>query len=48
MVKQEGVVPRRLTYPQSEATINAPHYSEATSGLSVGNTVTPRIWWDKQ
>ena len=43
-----GVIPRRLTYPQSEATINAEHYSDAVSRLSDGNTMTSRMWWDKQ
>jgi hypothetical protein len=42
-----GVIPRRLTYPQSEATINAEHYSDAVSRLSDGNTMTSRMWWDK-
>jgi hypothetical protein len=41
-----GVIPRRLTYPQSEATINAEHYNEAVSGLSDGNKMTSRMWWD--
>jgi hypothetical protein len=42
-----GVIPRRLTYPQSEAAINTEHYNEAVSRLSNGNTMLSRVWWDK-
>lgn len=41
-----GTIPRRLTYPQSEATINAANYGEAVSRLSDGNKMTSRMWWD--
>jgi hypothetical protein len=42
-----GTIPRRFTYPQSEASANAANYSDAVSRLSGGDKMTSRIWWDK-
>jgi hypothetical protein len=43
-----GIIPRRFTYPQSEATINAENYKDAVSRLSDGNSMISRVWWDKE
>ena len=45
--KTGGVIPRRLTYPLEEASTNPDNYNDAVSGLSDGNTMTSRMWWDK-
>lgn len=42
-----GTIPRRFTYPASEATINAANYSDAVSRYSDGDKMTSRMWWDK-
>jgi hypothetical protein len=42
-----GNIPRRFTYPQSEASTNATHYSAAVSRLANGDRMTSRVWWDK-
>ena len=41
-----GTIPRRFTYPQSEAGTNATNYNTAVSHLSNGDKMTSRIWWD--
>lgn len=41
-----GTIPRRFTYPTSESTINSTNYEEAVSGLSNGDAMTSRVWWD--
>lgn len=45
--KTGGTIPRRLTYPLSEGSINTQNYNEAVSRLSDGNTMISRMWWDK-
>jgi len=42
-----GNIPRRFTYPQSEASTNAAHYNAAVSRLANGDRMTSRVWWDK-
>jgi hypothetical protein len=42
-----GNIPRRFTYPQSEASTNAAHYNAAVSRLTNGDRMTSRVWWDK-
>ena len=43
-----GTIPRRFTYPESEATSNQENYMEAVSRLSDGDKMTSRVWWDKE
>ncbi len=43
-----GTIPRRFTYPTSEPTINSANYDVAVSGLSDGDAMTSRVWWDVQ
>ena len=42
-----GTIPRRFTYPISEATINAANYQAAVANLADGDKMTSRVWWDK-
>jgi hypothetical protein len=42
-----GTIPRRFTYPQSEASANGANYTDAVSRLSGGDKMTSRIWWDR-
>ena len=42
-----GTIPRRQTYPASEATLNPEGYKAALGSLSGGDTWTGRVWWDK-
>jgi hypothetical protein len=42
-----GTIPRRFTYPTSEASINSTNYNDAVSRLSGGDKMTSRVWWDK-
>ncbi|HEY4287277.1 MAG TPA: SusD/RagB family nutrient-binding outer membrane lipoprotein [Puia sp.] len=42
-----GTIPRRFTYPQSEAASNGANYTQAVSRLSGGDKMTSRVWWDK-
>jgi hypothetical protein len=41
-----GTIPRRFTYPTSEATINATNYNEAIARYTDGDKMTSRMWWD--
>ena len=41
-----GTIPRRYTYSTVEAATNATNYSAAVSGLSQGDKMTSRVWWD--
>jgi hypothetical protein len=40
------VVPNRLTYPASEATINRANYLSAGQAIG-GNTKGTKLWWNK-
>jgi hypothetical protein len=42
-----GSIPRRYTYSTVEAATNPTNYSAAVSGLSNGDKMTSRVWWDK-
>jgi hypothetical protein len=42
-----GTIPRRLVYPQSEASTNGTNYTAAIANLSGGDKMTSRVWWDK-
>jgi len=42
-----GTIPRRLTYPLDEVSINTQNFNEAVSRLDDGNKMTSRMWWDK-
>ena len=42
-----GNIPRRFTYPQSEASTNTANYTAAASRLPGGDKMTSRVWWDK-
>lgn len=42
-----GTIPRRMTYPATEASDNKANFNTAVSRLSNGNTMTSRVWWDK-
>lgn len=42
-----GTIPRRFTYPVTEAATNATNYGGAVSGLANGDKMTSRVWWDK-
>jgi hypothetical protein len=42
-----GTIPRRFTYPQSEASTNTANYNAAVGQLANGDKMTSRVWWDK-
>lgn len=42
-----GAIPRRFTYPQSEAATNTAHYNAAVARMPNGDRMTSRVWWDK-
>jgi len=42
-----GTIPRRLIYPQSEASTNGINYTDAIGRISGGDKMTSRVWWDK-
>jgi len=41
-----GVVPRRVPYPNSEEQLNAQNYNDAVGRLDEGDTYLSRMWWD--
>jgi hypothetical protein len=41
-----GQIPRRLRYPESEASLNAANYAAAVSAQGP-DSFTTRVWWDK-
>lgn len=41
-----GTIPRRLTYPVTEAATNATNYNAAVADLDNGDKLTSRVWWD--
>jgi hypothetical protein len=43
-----GTIPRRFTYPTSEATSNTTNYNDAVSRLSNGDKMDSRVWWDAE
>ncbi|HEY6901265.1 MAG TPA: SusD/RagB family nutrient-binding outer membrane lipoprotein [Puia sp.] len=42
-----GTIPRRFTYPQTEAPVNSVNYQAAVSRLANGDKMTSRVWWDR-
>ncbi|HEY4062030.1 MAG TPA: SusD/RagB family nutrient-binding outer membrane lipoprotein [Puia sp.] len=42
-----GTIPRRFTYPQSEASSNTANYNAAVGRLAGGDKMTSRVWWDR-
>ena len=42
-----GTIPRRFTYPQTEASANTANYNAAVSRLADGDKMTSRVWWDQ-
>jgi hypothetical protein len=43
-----GTIPRRYTYPTGEAGTNPVNYAAAVAGLTFGDKMTSRVWWDTQ
>ena len=43
----DGTIPRRFTYPQSEASTNTANYNAAVGRLANGDKMTSRVWWDR-
>lgn len=41
-----GVIPRRMIYPQTERTANGSNYTAAVATLQGGDFLTSRVWWD--
>ncbi|TAN00572.1 MAG: SusD/RagB family nutrient-binding outer membrane lipoprotein [Chitinophagaceae bacterium] len=41
-----GTIPRRLTYPTTEAATNTSNYNAAVADLDNGDKLTSRVWWD--
>ncbi len=41
-----GTIPRRFTYSTSEVSANSENYNAAVAGLSGGDKMTSRVWWD--
>ena len=41
-----GTIPRRFTYPVSEASANSDNYVSAVSRYAAGDRMTSRVWWD--
>jgi len=42
-----GTIPRRQSYPTSEASTNPTNYQSAVQGLTGGDTYAAHVWWDK-
>jgi hypothetical protein len=42
-----GTIPRRFTYPQTEASTNTANYDAAVGRLANGDKMTSRVWWDQ-
>ncbi len=42
-----STIPRRFTYPQTEASTNTTNYNAAVSRLANGDKMTSRVWWDQ-
>jgi hypothetical protein len=43
-----STIPRRFTYPASEAQSNEANYLEAVRRLNNGDKMNSRVWWDKE
>jgi len=42
-----GTIPRRFTYPTGEVATNQANYTAGVAGLTNGDKMNSRIWWDK-
>ncbi len=42
-----STIPRRLVYPPSQKVTNLANYNAAVAGLTGGDKITSRVWWDK-
>lgn len=47
-VSTSPAIPRRLTYPATEITLNAANYAAQVSTMPGGDAQSTRVWWDKQ
>jgi len=43
-----GTIPRRLPYPPSQKVTNLANYNAAVAGLTGGDKMTSRMYWDKE
>lgn len=43
-----GAIPRRMEYSTTEKQINPANYNKAVAGISGGDKITSRVWWDTQ
>lgn len=41
-----GTIPRRFTYPVTEAATNSENYQAAVAGMNNGDKMNSRVWWD--
>jgi len=41
-----GAIPRRMEYSTVDKQVNAANYNAAVAGLSGGDKITSRMWWD--
>lgn len=41
-----GAIPRRMAYSTVDKQINGPNYTAAVAGLTGGDKITSRMWWD--
>jgi hypothetical protein len=46
-VATSPAIPRRLTYPSTEVTLNAGNYSAQVGTMPGGDAQSTRVWWDK-
>ncbi|MFB6230290.1 MAG: SusD/RagB family nutrient-binding outer membrane lipoprotein [Salinibacter sp.] len=44
--RTDGRIPRRMIYPNSEASVNKANYNEAVSRYENGDSFMSRMWWD--
>jgi hypothetical protein len=42
----QGTIPRRLVYPPSQKVTNLANYNKAVAGMTGGDKITTRVWWD--
>jgi len=43
-----GAIPRRMEYSTVDKQVNPDNYNKAVAGLSGGDKITSRMWWDTQ
>jgi len=43
-----GAVPRRMAYSTVDKQVNSANYNKAVAGLTGGDKITSRVWWDAQ